>query len=326
MACRRDKAVVVRFSRCQDWGGVGSEPEASLLDALEQDLVCSPDFPATQVEDGAHRRRRRVRSEGAVVGGAIHDLTLVDSSNDDAPFVVSAAPARPSRRLVLVPESVDATPQSIQDREWVEPTVSPVRSVVAPKVFPMSDSKSCEICCGAMRIALQEIVEGSEAHNEDRQCRGWKLFLFLPRMLFRPPRGGLIPRHRPIAGAVCNVCHGPVDAIVDFESGEFGARKATIRRRRTHVDSPEKRAERAQMLVLMGEVSAGRQALDGAAVAAGTQATLNQLRQRPLSPQGTVASSVDAFRKCVSVGSRHFREEFEVRTKRSSWRDIRGDS
>ena len=24
--------------------------------------------------------------------------------------------------------------------------------------------------CAAMRIALQEIVEGSEAHNEDRQC------------------------------------------------------------------------------------------------------------------------------------------------------------
>ena len=30
----------------------------------------------------------------------------------------AAAPARPSRSLVLVTESVDATPQSIQDREW----------------------------------------------------------------------------------------------------------------------------------------------------------------------------------------------------------------
>ena len=47
-----------------------------------------------------------------------------------------------------------------------------------------------------MRVALLEIVEGSEAHNEDRR-RGWKLFLLLPRMLlFRPPRGGLIPKHR----------------------------------------------------------------------------------------------------------------------------------
>ena len=63
----------------------GREPEATLLDALEQDSVGSPKVPATQVEEGPHRRRRRVRSEGAVVGGAIHhDLTLVDSSDDDA--------------------------------------------------------------------------------------------------------------------------------------------------------------------------------------------------------------------------------------------------
>ena len=41
-------------------------------------------------------------------------MTLIDSSDEDAPFVV---PARPSRRLVLVAESAEATPQSIQDRE-----------------------------------------------------------------------------------------------------------------------------------------------------------------------------------------------------------------
>ena len=56
-----------------------------------------------------------------MVGAAIHhDLTLIDSS-DGAPFTVprpATAPARPSRRLVLVPGSVDATPQSIQDRGW----------------------------------------------------------------------------------------------------------------------------------------------------------------------------------------------------------------
>ena len=56
----------------------GSEPEAT------QDLVGSPEVPTTQVEVG-HCRRQRVRSEGA--GRAIHhDLTLVNSSDDDAPF------------------------------------------------------------------------------------------------------------------------------------------------------------------------------------------------------------------------------------------------
>ena len=82
-------------------------------------------------------RRRRVRSEGSdrgcpgVVGTAIHhDLTLIDSSDDDAPFIVPAAPrARPSRRLVPVPGSVDATPQSIKDRDWTAELVTGPDSV-----------------------------------------------------------------------------------------------------------------------------------------------------------------------------------------------------
>ena len=77
---------------------------------------------------------------------------------------------------------------------------------------------------------------------------------------------------------------GPVTM---FAMGQWVARKVATRRRRTHVDSPDKRAEWAHMLVLMGEVSAGRQAPDGAAFAAGTQATLNQLRQRPQVPRNS---------------------------------------
>ena len=64
---------------------------------------------AVEANPGPHRRRR-VRSEGSDPG----HLTLIDSSDEDAPFVV---PARPSRRLVLLVESAEATPQSIQDRE-----------------------------------------------------------------------------------------------------------------------------------------------------------------------------------------------------------------
>ena len=48
------------------------------------------------------------------------------------PFVVSrsaAAPARPSRRLVLVPDSVDGTPQLIQDCEWDRGVETPSRPV-----------------------------------------------------------------------------------------------------------------------------------------------------------------------------------------------------
>ena len=65
-------------------------------------------------------------------GPIYHDLTLIDSSDDDAPFVIpgsAVSPARPSRRVVLVPGSVDATPQSIQDRQGVSATEVALREV-----------------------------------------------------------------------------------------------------------------------------------------------------------------------------------------------------
>ena len=43
-------------------------------------------------------------------------------------------------------------------------------------------------------------------------------------------------------------------------------------------DTPERRAEIAESLVWLGEVSAGRHALEGAPLAPGTQRTLDQLR------------------------------------------------
>ena len=48
-----------------------------------------------------------------------------------------------------------------------------------------------------LRVALREILQGREHSDDARSVRGWKLFLLLPRMLlFRPPRGGLIPKQR----------------------------------------------------------------------------------------------------------------------------------
>ena len=47
----------------------------------------------------------------------------------------------------------------------------------------------------AIRVALQEIISGAESQSELRMTRGWKLFMLLPRMLlFRPFRGGMVPR------------------------------------------------------------------------------------------------------------------------------------
>ena len=50
------------------------------------------------------------------------------------------------------------------------------------------------------------------------------------------------------------------------------------------MDTAQKGAERAQMVVLMGEVPAGRHALDSASLAQGTQETPQQLRRRPQVP------------------------------------------
>ena len=59
---------------------------------------------------------------------------------------------------------------------------------------------------------------------------------------------------------------------------------------RTQQDTPERRAERAQMMVLMGEVSAGRRILEGATLAPGTETTLRKLRQRPPAPRTPIAA------------------------------------
>ena len=49
----------------------------------------------------------------------------------------------------------------------------------------------------ALRVALKEIVDSAEVNNTIRATRAWKLLLLLPRMLlFRPTRGGLVPRKK----------------------------------------------------------------------------------------------------------------------------------
>ena len=45
-----------------------------------------------------------------------------------------------------------------------------------------------------IRVSMQEILNGVEAHSEVRAERGWKLFMLLPRMLlFRPAGAAWFP-------------------------------------------------------------------------------------------------------------------------------------
>ena len=52
----------------------------------------------------------------------------------------------------------------------------------------------------ALKVALEEILEGYQSRSVVRQERGWKLFLLLPRMLLhRSRRGGFLSRDKLVA-------------------------------------------------------------------------------------------------------------------------------
>ena len=143
----------------------------------------------------------------------------------------------------------------------------------------------------AMLLALEEIC-ASEAL---RRARGWKLFLLLPRMLLhRPPRGGTMPKKR-LEARFDRFARGQWSELLreSIEGSETAAYLRARRSRRRPADDLVARAERAQALVMMGEISSDRQALSGAAVAPGTDHTLRLLtdieRRPPQSSQGVVA-------------------------------------
>ena len=109
----------------------------------------------------------------------------------------------------------------------------------------------------AMRLTLREADRARSETDVLGLSRAWKAFLLLPRMLLhRPPRGGLI--------AVSSL----TEWLQSFTGGNWSplldasvkcaeqASQASRRRRRRQDDEVSKRADRAQTLVQMGELSA----------------------------------------------------------------------
>ena len=104
-------------------------------------------------------------------------------------------------------------------------------------------------------------------------------------VLFRKARGGLIPKNQ-LRDRFARFVRG--DWVTLLRESQEAAQEATTsrcRRRRTQVDSIERRAERAQALVAMVEISAGRSALEGDPIAPGNEATLNSLRDEIRKPR-----------------------------------------
>ena len=81
------------------------------------------------------------------------------------------------------------------------------------------------------------------------------------------------------------------------------ASHASRRRRRRQDDEVAKRADRFQSLVQMGELSTARQALEGAAVAPGTEATrfLATFRSEPPLPGKTVDFGTDPPPRSMTI-------------------------
>ena len=111
-----------------------------------------------------------------------------------------------------------------------------------------------------MRQALDAVSLGEEPGDDLLQIRGWKLFFALPDVSLPPQLG------RPGSEQDIVSQSGPeVSLISSVEAASARAR----RRRRFKGDDVEQRARRAFHMVQLGEVSACRQALDGAFLAPG---------------------------------------------------------
>ena len=147
----------------------------------------------------------------------------------------------------------------------------------------------------ALKLAMEEAIRRGVLHQE----RGWKLFLLIPRLLLhRPPRGGLVPKSK-LVQRFDDFARGDWEKL--FQSSDKCDEKASRaytrkRRRQKPEDDITRRAARALALVQMGELSAGRQALEGADLAPGNMETLRELHdpvrrpariRQPLPPQVT---------------------------------------
>ena len=111
-----------------------------------------------------------------------------------------------------------------------------------------------------------------------RHARGWKLFLLLPRMLpMRGTRGGFISKEK-LRRRFEMFNEGRWEELIrDSEVASNQASVAMHRRRRRHMDEEERSARRAHTLVQLGEVSAGRAALEAAELAPDSEETRREL-------------------------------------------------
>ena len=207
-------------------------------------------------------------SFGSVSSGGNSEVEVVESETDgeeEGSIPIHSVPGTQAARTGL--ESLDA-----------------VDLLEVWKVRPMLMQSVPTFLRGAYRAALRQALDiisvGEERGDESLQTRGRKLFFLSPRMfLHRPPRGGMVSKKN-MKDRVSLFCSGQWDIMVEesLVSAVNSALARSRRRRRDGRDTVEKREQSAFHMVQLGEVSAGRQALEGAAVAPGNERTLSALK------------------------------------------------
>ena len=150
----------------------------------------------------------------------------------------------------------------------------------------------------ALTTAMGEVLWGHDDGDELREERGWKMLMLLPRMLLARPRGGRISQ-RKLQTRINMFTTGQWHLLMEVsnECARAGVKAKVRASRRSGRDDIKSRVRRAETLVHLGELSAGRQALDGAELAPGNLATLAQLtnpERRPPVPRDPLSGSATA--------------------------------
>ena len=209
----------VQFSMPDRVSGLsGNAPESDLLDDSDPD----DDPHQVSVEQHAEHPRRRLVLVGGVQGRGRDVVSSQATVADSAPDVVDALELdlgeveEPPRQPFVVPmtdsEGTSGSSSDTEAKDVEEVQVGPrlreaFRSLDGVDVGHLFSMRAVlmksppAFVKGAywagLRVALREILQGREHSDDARSARGWKLLLLLPRMLlFRPPRGGLIPKQR----------------------------------------------------------------------------------------------------------------------------------
>ena len=156
-----------------------------------------------------------------------------------------------------------------------------------------------------------------------------KLFLMLPMWLHCPPGGSLISRKK-LMSKLEALPRGQWWQMIE-ESRVCNWKAAASRHcgRRRRVDDVEQCATRAEMLIQLRELSAARQALEGAGLAPSSQATLDALedaRRRPprtgepLPPDLLTQEPESVFEFDEHLFNKHLRSTRRWRSKHRSSR------